>query len=131
MRVLIVDDNELVRRALRDLVSNEAGCAVCGEAADGQQAFEKARELRPDLILLDLSMPATNGFELSKRIREELPSARILIVSQQDADLVLPSALQAGADGCVDKARIVVDLLPVLNKLRSELSNNASQTAGT
>ena len=116
MRILIADDSEPVRRALRRLLARQQDWEICGEAADGPDTVEKARELHPDLVLLDLSMPLTNGFESARAIREAVPDTRILIMSQNDADQFLPSALEAGADGCLDKSRIANDLIRAVKK---------------
>lgn len=116
MRILIADDSEPVRRALRRLLAREPDWEICGEAADGPEAVEKARELRPDLALLDLSMPLANGFESARAIRKEVPETRILIMSQNDADQFLPGALEAGADGCLDKSRMAGDLIGAVKK---------------
>jgi DNA-binding NarL/FixJ family response regulator len=75
MRILIADDNDLVRRGLIRLLSAETGWTVCGEARDGFEALQKARELLPDLILLDLRMPGMNGLDATRRLRLELPEA--------------------------------------------------------
>lgn len=117
MRILIADDSEIVRRAIRTFLAKAAHCDVCGEAAHGQQALQRARELRPDLVLLDIRMPVANGFETARLIRQEMPEIKILLMSQGDAVLILPSALEAGADGCVDKARIASDLMGAIETL--------------
>jgi two-component system, NarL family, response regulator NreC len=119
MRILIADDHHLVRRSVGGLLSREAGWEICGEATDAPQAFEKARELRPDLILLDISMPGGSGLDTARRIREEIPHVKILIMSHHDAGHFLRSALASGADGCIDKARIAVDLVGTIKNLHT------------
>jgi DNA-binding NarL/FixJ family response regulator len=118
MRILIADDNPLVRRGVAGLLSSQEDCSVCGEVGDGTSAVEKARELVPDVILLDISMPGLNGLEAASAIRREVPQAKIVILSQHDAAHMLPTALNAGADACVDKSRVAVELLPAIRKLR-------------
>jgi DNA-binding NarL/FixJ family response regulator len=110
VRILIADDNELVRRGVARIVSSHADWQVCGEASDGLVTLNKARELRPDLVLLDINMPGLDGLETSRRLRQEFAEIKIIIMSHNDADKFLPEARKAGADGCVDKARIVTDL---------------------
>ncbi len=87
---------------------------ICGEALDGADAIHKAVNLRPDVILLDISMPAKNGLEAARAIRQELPGVKILIVSLNDATITLPSARAAGADGCIGKDRLMTDLVPAI-----------------
>ena len=70
MRILIVDDSELVRRGVKALISAEKSWEVCGEAGDGREGIQKARELQPDLVLLDLSMPDMNGLEVARYLRQ-------------------------------------------------------------
>ena len=111
MRILVVDDNALVRRGVIDILASRKNWEVCAEAQDGEEAIQKAQESRPDLILLDISMPGMNGLEVARAVRQELADAKILIMSQHDAASLLPTAIQAGADGCVDKSRLATDLL--------------------
>ena len=117
MRILIVDDNERVRRGIRAILSSETNCEVCGEAADGADALQKARELLPDLLLVDVSMPGPNGLETARVLRRELPSARIIIMSQHDPAQLLPRAMEAGAHACVDKGRLDADLLAAIENV--------------
>ena len=121
MRILIVDDNEMVRRAVILLLSSWPVCKVCGEASSGEEAIVKAKELRPDLILLDISMPGANGFEVAVTFRRETPQARIVIMSQHDQTQLLPRALEAGADACVDKDSLSTDLLPTIERIVGNL----------
>jgi DNA-binding NarL/FixJ family response regulator len=103
--------NDAVRRGVVGLLSSEAGWKVCGEARDGSEALQKARELLPDLILLDISMPGMNGLEVARLLRQELPEVKILVISQHDPIQMLPSVVEAGGDGCVDKSRLGTDLV--------------------
>jgi DNA-binding NarL/FixJ family response regulator len=113
MRILIVDDNEYVRRGVVNILASDNNLEVCGIAKDGEEAIQKALELTPDLVLLDISMPGMNGLEAARILRRELPNAKIkiLVMSQNDAAQVLPGALDAGAQGCIDKGRLASDLL--------------------
>jgi len=111
MRILIADDNPMVRRGIAALLSSDAECEVCGEAADSPETLSKAGNLRPDLILLDVSMPGASGLETARLLRRQLPSVKILILSQHDPDQLRGPSLEAGAQGCVDKSRVGTDLL--------------------
>jgi DNA-binding NarL/FixJ family response regulator len=117
MRIFIADDNDAVRRGVVGLLSSETGWKVCGEARDGSEALQKARELRPDLILLDISMPGMNGLEVARLLRQALPEAKILVVSQHDPIHLLPSVVEAGGDGCVDKSRLGTDLVASIKNI--------------
>lgn len=110
MRILIADDNQLVRRCVAEILSRLADCDVCGEASDGLEAFEMSREMRPDLVLLDISMPGANGLETARLLRQEIPEIKILIMSHHDPIQLLPSILESGASSCLDKSRIATDL---------------------
>ena len=111
MRILIADDNDIVRRGVRGILARVANWEVCGEARDGSEALRKARELLPDLILLDISMPGTNGLEVARVLRQEVPETKILVISQQDPIQLLPRAIEAGAHACLDKSRLDPDLV--------------------
>lgn len=117
MRILIADDSELIRRGIGILLAREENWKICGEAINGEDALTKARELKPDLVLLDISMPGASGFETSRVMREQIPETIILIISHHDAAKMLPTALEAGADGCLDKSRLALDLVNTIKDL--------------
>jgi two-component system response regulator DesR len=117
MRILIADDNERVRRGVIGMISSEADWSVCGEAVDGGDALRKAQGLLPDLILLDINMPGLCGLEASRLLRQEVPKARIVIMSQHDPIQLLPRALEAGAHACVDKSDLASELLPTIKRV--------------
>jgi two-component system response regulator NreC len=118
MRILIADDNDMVRRGVIRLLSCESDWTVCGEARDGSEAIQKARELLPNVILLDISMPGISGLEVSRRLRQELPDAKLLIISQHDPFVMLPRVIEAGGDACLDKSRLATDLVATIKNLR-------------
>ena len=101
----------MVRRGLRSLLSSQAEFQVCGEAVDGLDAIAKAKELRPDVIVLDISMPRLNGLEAAHVIRREVPESEILILSQHDPSQMRQTALAAGARAYVAKSDVSRDLL--------------------
>jgi DNA-binding NarL/FixJ family response regulator len=117
MQILIVDDNEMVRRGVSALLSGRPGWQVCGHAGDGKEALRKAKELRPDIILLDISMPGANGLDVARALRDEMSDTKIVIMSQHDPIEVLPRVLEAGAHACVDKDSLSTDLLPTIECL--------------
>src|ERR1700751_2801952 len=125
VRILIADDHELVRQGLRALLASRPSWEVCGEAVDGLEAIEMAAQLRPDIVLLDVSMPRLNGLEAAPFIRRESPASEIVIVSQHDPAEMLPSALKAGARGFVSKSDIGSNLLSTIESIFEPASHPA------
>ena len=117
IRFLIVDDHEATRRGLRSLLSSRADWQVCGEAEDGLEAVEKAIVLRPDVVLMDISMPRMNGLDATRMIRRDLPESKVVIVSQNDPAIVRRQALGVNAAGCVSKSDLSRELILTLDKL--------------
>jgi PAS domain S-box-containing protein len=120
LRVLIVDDHEVVRRGVCSLLATAEGFEVCGEAVDGRDAIEKARELKPDVITMDISMPNLNGLEATQEIHRFLPDVSIVMMSQHDLPEMMKQALNAGAVAYVVKSGVATELLPALEKLRQK-----------
>jgi len=114
IRVLLVDDNELWRRFASTTLRKQAELQVIGEATDGLQAVQQARELLPDLILLDIGLPSLNGIEAARRIREVSPASKILFVSENRSPDIAEAALSTGADGYVVKSDAAGELLPAV-----------------
>lgn len=102
MRILIADDHTLFRDGLRSLLSAE-GHEVVAEAKNGREAVKLARELEPDLVLMDLSMPELDGIEATKQILAEMPDQKVLILTASESDATLFEAIKAGAQGYLIK----------------------------
>jgi PAS domain S-box-containing protein len=117
MRILIVDDHELVRRGIRSLLAAEPTLTVCGEAVDGRDAVDRAKALRPDIVVMDISMPNMTGLQATREIRRFLPQAEIIIVSQHEGQEMVRNALDAGAHGYVVKSAVSTDLLAAIAKV--------------
>lgn len=107
----------MVRRGVVEILSADPDWSICGEARDGTEALQKARELQPDLILLDVSMPGVNGLEVARRLRLEVPNAKILVMSQHDPVQLLPRVIEAGGDACLDKGCLGTDLVASIRKM--------------
>jgi two-component system, NarL family, response regulator NreC len=119
MRILIADDNQFVRRGIAQILAQQEGWEVCAEASNSVETIAKTSELHPDLVLLDVSMPGANGLETVRVLKQKSPQAKILIVTQHDPECMLPHSLKMGASGCVDKARLAIDLLPAIMALQN------------
>ncbi len=117
MRILIVDDHELVRSGVRSVLAGRRDFQVCGEAVDGQDAIEKARQLSPDVIVMDVSMPKLNGLDATREIQRILPQTAVLVLSQHDSPEMMRQALNAGARGYVVKSAIAANLVAGIDKL--------------
>ena len=111
LRILIADDHEVVRRGIRALLEARPKWQVCGEAATGREAIESARKLRPDLVLLDLTMPGLDGLQAIPQILDICPGVRILVLTMHDSAEVATKALAAGASGVVLKSEAAHDLV--------------------
>lgn len=103
-RTLIVDDYEDFRQFLRLMLQEKTQCEVIAEASDGLEAVEKAEELQPDLILLDLGLPVLNGMDAARQILKLSPNSKILFVSQNSAPAIAQATLRLGAHGYVLKS---------------------------
>jgi DNA-binding NarL/FixJ family response regulator len=122
-RVLLCDDHDLFRQGLAGLVEAQADLSVAGQAADGLEALALARDLRPDLIVLDIKMPVCDGLEATRLIRAEWPEARIVILTVHDEDEKLFEAIKAGAIGYILKDTNATDFL---RAVRSALAGEAA-----
>ncbi len=119
LRILLADDHEIVRRGLVSLLKSHAGWEVCGEAQDGRQAVEKAKELRPEVVILDIGMPNLNGLEAARQILHDNAQSKVLILTITDADEMVRAVLAAGARGFVLKSDAARDLVTAVEALQS------------
>ena len=117
MRVLIVDDQEFIRRGVRAVLTEEEDIEVCGEAVDGRDAILKALELKPDVVLMDISMPRLDGLEAAREIHRQLPHVYIITLSQYDLPEIIKEAMEAGAVTHVSKLFVWTLLVPALRNL--------------
>ena len=119
--VLVVEDYEPFRRLICSTLGKRPELQIVGQASDGLQAVQKAQELQPNLILLDVGLPTLNGIEAARRISRLVPAAKVLFVSQNNDEDVVKAALSNGAKGYVRKENALTDLLPAVEAvLRGE-----------
>jgi DNA-binding NarL/FixJ family response regulator len=111
IRILLVDDHALMRAGLRVLLGQEPDLEIVGEAGTGEEAIDRAEQLRPDLVLMDISMPGMGGLEATRRITAKLPGMRVLIVTVHAEEEYLLPVLEAGGSGYVMKQSADTELL--------------------
>jgi two-component system response regulator NreC len=114
IRVLLAEDHSVVRTGLRLIIGNEEDMTVVGEAEDGLQAIQKAHELRPDIIVMDMTMPGLGGLEATRQIKRDLPDIHILFLTIHDNEEYFFQAVQAGADGYVTKSSPAWEVLTAI-----------------
>lgn len=117
VRILIVDDHDLMRRGIKALLQSHAGWEVVGEAHTGREAVTKAEELKPDVVILDISMPDLNGIEAARRIRKSAPNTEVLILSVHYSDQLIRDILEAGVRGYIVKSDSDRDLIIAVETL--------------
>lgn len=115
IRVLVVEDHKPFRQFVRSTLEQRAALQIVGEVSDGLEAVQRAQELKPDLIILDIGLPSLNGIEAARRIRSLAPESKIIFFSQEFSDEVVREALCLGAWGYVAKARAESDLLAAVD----------------
>ena len=114
IRTLIVDDDARIRRFVKGILSNEPDIAVGGEAADGQEAIIKAKELKPDLVLMDVRMHKLNGLQATRQLKEEMPELKIIILTLYDFEEYREAATAAGVANYILKKSMNKDLIPAI-----------------
>ncbi|CAG0947402.1 Oxygen regulatory protein NreC [Anaerolineae bacterium] len=115
IQILIADDHGVLRAGLRALLSAESNLQVVGEAGDGDEALRLANQLRPDIVLLDVTMPGPGGIEVTRRLKESLPETRVLILTLHEDTSLLREALRVGAAGYIIKRAVDVELITAIH----------------
>jgi signal transduction histidine kinase/PAS domain-containing protein len=130
VEILIADDHELFRRTLRSFIEAQPNWHICGEAGDGIEAVEKAKQLRPQIILMDINMPRMDGLEATRIIRRELPECNVIIVTQNHESIARQQAAAVDARGSVTKSELARELRPAIEKLFANPQPQASEEPG-
>jgi DNA-binding NarL/FixJ family response regulator len=118
LKLLIADDHEIVRKGLRAVLEAHRDCEVVGEAGDGRQAVAMTKELNPDIVILDISMPALNGLEATRQIVKTRPQTKVLILTMHESDPLIRQVLDAGARGYLLKTDAGPDIVSAVESLR-------------
>ena len=111
---MIVDDHKVFRRGLHSLLGTQPGWEIVGDAADGAEAVRKANQLKPDVVIMDISMPMMSGLDATRLIMEAAPETKVLIFSMLDSEQMKRDALEAGARGYVLKSHAASDLIAAI-----------------
>jgi DNA-binding NarL/FixJ family response regulator len=117
LRILVADDHDLMRRGLKALLESHPGWSICAEAHTGREAVAKAEELRPDIVILDITMPELNGVEAARRILKASPNTEILVLSVHYSDQLIRDILDAGVRGYIVKSDSDRDLIIAVEAL--------------
>jgi DNA-binding NarL/FixJ family response regulator len=117
LRILLADDHALIRRGARGVLQSHRGWRVVGEAANGGEAVEKAKKLKPDVAIVDISMPELDGVQVTRQIREAVPDTRVLVLTMHESDQMVQSALDAGAHGYVLKSDLTESLVKAVKEV--------------
>lgn len=116
-RILIVDDFETVRRSVRGILESEDHWEVCGEAENGEQALRLSKELKPDAIVMDITMPVMSGLEATREITKSSPNAKVLILTMHDPKNFMAPIRHCGAKGALNKSKAASDLTSALAEI--------------
>lgn len=130
IRILVADDHEVVRSGIRALLEGQPGWVVAGEAATGREALAKAKQLKPDVVILDISMPELDGLEAARRITKADPQIEVLILTMHESEKLVQEVLEAGARGYVlktDAGRELVVAVKALSQHQPYFTSKASQ----
>jgi two-component system nitrate/nitrite response regulator NarL len=117
LRILVVDDHEIVRRGISSLLEAHAGWVVCGHAGDGVEAIDQTHKLLPDIIIMDVTMPTMNGLQATRVLCQRQPESMVIVLSQHDSKEMMGEALSAGARAFVRKSSAARDLVDTIERL--------------
>lgn len=129
LRILIVDDHEVVRRGLLALLGTQAGWEVVGEADSGSDAVRKVAQVKPDVVVMDITMPVMSGLDATRLIMETAPQTKVLIFTMHDSEQMMQTALEAGARGYVLKSNAANELVAAIRALSKDETPLISRTA--
>lgn len=129
IRILIADDHEVVRQGLRALLQGHAGWEICGEALDGRDAVDKAAQLKPDLVILDIGMPNLNGLDAARQILRAEPQTKVLVLTIDESEQVMREVLNTGARGFLLKSDAARDLVAAVEALEHHRTFFTSKVA--
>ncbi len=117
LRILVVDDHGLVRRGALAVLQAQHGWRVVGEAVNGREAIEKTIKLKPDIAVVDIGMPELDGVEVTRQIRKEVPSTKVLVLTMHESDQMVQRALDAGAQGYILKSDLTECLVKAVKSV--------------
>jgi DNA-binding NarL/FixJ family response regulator len=117
LRILIADDHEVVRRGLHALLGSQVEWEVVGEAVDGRDAVEQVNQLKPEVVIMDITMPSMSGLEATRLVMETAPETKVLIFTMHDSEQMMQTALEVGAKGYVLKSNAGTDLIAAVKAL--------------
>lgn len=117
VQILLADDHEVVRKGLRALLEAQPGWKVIAEATDGRDAVEKAKDMHPDVAIVDIGMPSLNGLEATRQIVKKAPRTRVLVLTMHDTNPLIQQVVKAGARGYVLKSDVASDLVSAVEAL--------------
>jgi DNA-binding NarL/FixJ family response regulator len=130
LRIVIADDHELVRKGLRSVLDAQTGWTICGEAVNGREAVELARKIKPDVMVMDVTMPELNGLEATRQILKDRPKTEVLILTVHESEQLVSEVLAAGARGYIlkgDTTRLLVAAIESIAQHKPFFTGTASE----